>query len=183
MEITIEHLKPYLESLTARQQEKLLYQLLKKDKILIEQLYFKHLSTPEKLDERYADFEEELKHALFISYRAKSDELAVAKAIGEAKKVINRFTKVDRRPEKEAELLILILDAIFEPGNPARLGTCWTKYDLTVAQTLKRLLTIIRNKLHEDYLLDFKPKLNMYLTKVKSTSGFHDFIYDLPDNL
>ncbi len=184
MEITITDLEPYLESLTAKQQKKLLYQLLKKDKILVEQLYFKHLATSEKLDERFANFEEKVKETLFVPYRAKSDELAVAKAIGAAKKVINDFTKVDKRPEKEVGLLTVILDAVFEDnGNPARLGTCWRKYDLTVAQTLKRLISILRNKLHEDYLLDFKPTVDKYLIRIKSASGSNDFVYDLPNEL
>ncbi len=183
MEINIESLKPYIESLTSKQKDKLLYQLLKKDKLLVEQLYFKHLSTSEDLDERYEDFLEEVKQVLLASYRAKSDELAVAKGIGEAKKVINRFTKVDKRPEKEAKLLMLILDAVFKPGNPARLGTCWTKYDLTVAQTLKRLITIIKNKLHEDYLMNFKPEVDKYLIRIKSASSFNDIVYDLPSDL
>jgi len=53
MEITLEDIQPYLDSLTSKQKDKLLNQLLKKDKMLVEQRYFKHLSTPQKLDERF----------------------------------------------------------------------------------------------------------------------------------
>ena len=79
MKISIEYLEPYLESLTSKQQKNLLNQLPKKDNTLMEQLYFKHLSTSEQLDERYEWFENEMKNALFALYRANSDELAVAR--------------------------------------------------------------------------------------------------------
>lgn len=184
MEITIEEIRPYLQSLSAKQKEKLLESMLKKDKLLMEQLYFKHLSSEEDLEERYAEFESQLKSALFSRYRAHVDELEIAKAIGEAKKVINQFTKIDKRPEKEADLLMIILKNIFDNvDNPARLGTCWTKYDLAVTQTLKRLITIVRTKLHEDYLLDYKPKIDRYLKRLHHSSSFNDFVYDLPTAL
>lgn len=129
----MEDLRPHLDKLNDKQKDKLLYQLLNKDKTLIEQLYFKHLSTSAVLDERYNNFEIELKQVLFAPYRTKIDELALAKAIGEAKKVVNRFTKVDKRPHKEAELITTILDAVLiDPHNPAKLGTCWTEYDFAV---------------------------------------------------
>lgn len=184
LEISIEDLRPYLESLSEQQKDKLLHQLLKKNKIMIEQLYFKHVSTPDELDTRYDHFVDMMKANLFTIYRSRSDELAVAKAIGEAKKVINEFTRVDKRPEKEAELLMIILKAVFDDqDNPARFGTCWTKYDLTVAQTLKRLITIIKKKLHEDYLFDYKREIDRYLVRLKATSNFNDFVYELPKEL
>ena len=184
MEITVDDIKPYVNQLSNTQKEKLIYQMLKKDSLLLEQLYFKHLANPEKLEERFANFENEVKDIVFRSFSARVNELAVAKAIGNAKKVINQFTKVDKRPEKEAALLMIILDAIFiNTGNPARFGTCWTKYDLVVTQTLKRLITILRNKLHEDFLLDFKPQVDKYLVRMKSASSFNDFVYELPDEL
>lgn len=183
VKVTPEDLKPYLETLDANQKDKLLYRLLKKDQQLMDQLYYKHIA-PDELDVRFADVESEVKGALFGVYRAKSDELALAKAIGEAKKVINRFTKVDKRPEKEVALLMIILKAVFEDvDNPARLGTCWRRYDLSVAQTLKRVITLIGNKLHEDYQLDYKGKIDRYLLRIKSASGFNDFVYDLPQEL
>lgn len=125
----------------------------------MEQLYFKHISSPDELDTRYLEFEDQVKDALFSRYRSPSDELEVAKGIGEAKKAINQFTKIDKRPEKEADLLMIILENIFDNvDNPARLGTCWSKYDLAVTQTLKRLITVAKTKLHEDHLLDYKPQ-------------------------
>ncbi len=184
MEITIEHLQPYLLSLTTKQKDKLLEKLLKKDKLLMEQLYFKHMSAPEELDARYLEFEDKVKDTLFARYRGPSDELEMAKGIGEAKKVINQFTKIDKRPEKEAELLILILEIVFnDANNPASFGTCWSKYDLSVTQTLKRLITIIRTKLHEDHLLDYKSAVDSYLAQIWKAAGFHDFVWELPKEL
>ncbi|MCP4458793.1 MAG: hypothetical protein GY816_12335 [Cytophagales bacterium] len=184
MEITIEDLQPYLESLSHKRKEKLLYQSLKKDKALMEKLYFKHISTADQLDARYDSFKEKVAEVIFSSHQSMTDELGMAKAIGEAKKVINEFTKIDKRPEREIDLLMTILEAVFDvPGNLAEFGTCWTKYDLSVTQTLKRVISIIQNKLHEDFHLNYKEKTDRYLIRLKSGSSFNDFVYDLPDEL
>lgn len=183
MEITIERLMPYLENLTEKQNGKLLYQLLKKDKVMIEKLYFKHISTPEVINSRYEEFKKKVIEVLFSNYRTYAEEQAPAKAINEAKKVIKSFTIIDKRPEKEAALHMIILETIFENSYQAQFGTCWTKYDWVVSQTLKRLITLVTKKLHEDYLLDYKPKLDQYLKRIKSVPDFNDFVYVLPDKL
>ena len=184
MEIALEDLKPYLDSLSNQQKEKLLYQLLKKDKALMQQLYFKHVGKVDQLDERYSMYEEHVQEALTAHYRARVNELAMAKAIGVAKKAINEFTKIDKRPEKEANLLMVILDHVFDISqNPAAFGTCFTKYDFAVTQTLKRFISVVKNKLHEDFLMDYKERVDHYLSNLKNAANFNDFVYALPDEL
>ena len=182
MEVNIKDLQPYLESLSDKQKDKLIIQLLKKDKLLMEKLYFKHMASPQEYDQLYEDFKTQIAQKFNTSYRAHSQELANAKAINEAKRVIDHFTKIDKDPIKEAEMLLMILNVVLNQSD-ANLGTCWTKYDLTVTQTIRRLITVICNKIHEDHLLDFKPKVDKYLKLLKSHSNFNDFVWDLPDEL
>ena len=122
---------------------------------------------------------------LFAHYRARVDELEVAKAITEAKKAINEFTKIGKRAIKEVELLmVVILSAIFEyRRNPAMFGTCWTKYDFAVTQTLKRVITLLSNKLHEDFRLNNRDRLENYIKRIKLAANFNDFVYNLPDEV
>lgn len=184
MKITLDHIEPYLRSLSEKQKDKMLRDLLKKNEDLVERLYFKHLSLPEELDSRYEEYERKVKSALFGSYRAMTDELMLAKAIGEAKKSINEFKKIDKRVIKEVELLMIILTTVFEDRtNPAQFGTCWTKYDFAVTQTLKRVISLLQKKLHEDYLLDYKEILEKYIRRLKASSRFNDFVYVLPDEI
>jgi|GEM_PF-1830887 len=184
MKISIKDIEPYLQSLSPKQKDKLLYQILKKDQDTVEKLYYNHIAGSDGLDDRYDEYKELVRAKLFDYYRARADELILAKAISEAKKVINEFKKIDKRPEKEAELLMVILEEVFDrPPSDVRFGTCWTKYDHVVAQTLKRLITLIKTKLHEDHLMDYKPQIDKYVFRLKSASSFNDFVWELPDEL
>jgi hypothetical protein len=182
MDISIEQISPYLESLTAKQKDKLIHQLLKRDKEMIERLYLEHIATPIERDERFEYYKKEVEACMHTYYRAPCDELIMAKAISNAKKIIVQFAKLDKRPEKEAELLMDILKVVFDE-NPAQLGTCWTKYDHSVGQTIKKLITLIKSKLHEDYLIEYKEPLESYISRLKRTSSFNDSIYLLPDTI
>lgn len=97
-------------------------------------------------------------------------------------KRINEFTKVSKNKIMEADLLVEVLDEAFKLP-PNFFGTCFTGFDSKVGQILKRLITLPTTKLHNDYLLDYRDKINGYLNRLHKTSNHLDHIYYLPSQI
>ena len=78
--------------------------------------------------------------------------------------------------------LIIILDAAFSHPE-AGFGTYFTAFDNKTAQILKRLITLVTKKMHEDYLIEYQDKINIYLKKMHKASDFNDYVYELPKKI
>lgn len=111
-----------------------------------------------------------------------SEELQIANMLGACIKRINEFTKISKNKVLEAELLLYILQVPFSlPTN--MFGTCFTQYDTKVAMIVKRLITIVTKKLHEDYKIEYEDKINEYLQILHRTSNHIDKVYNLPGKI
>ncbi|MDK2842459.1 MAG: hypothetical protein PWQ17_1965 [Anaerophaga sp.] len=111
-----------------------------------------------------------------------SEELQIANMLGACIKRINEFTKISKNKVLEAELLLYILQVPFSlPTN--MFGTCFMQYDTKVAMIVKRLITIVTKKLHEDYKIEYEDKINEYLQILHRTSNHIDTVYNLPGKI
>lgn len=108
-----------------------------------------------------------------------SQELQIANMLGVCIKRINEFTKISKNKVIEAELLLYILQIPFSLTTDM-FGTCFTQYDTKVAMIVKRLITIVTKKLHEDYKVEYEDKINEYLQVLHRTSNHIDTVYNLP---
>ena len=106
----------------------------------------------------------------------------LAKAITKAIKHINHYVKVTKNKVREAELLLSLLDEIFE-NYSNELGTCWTVYDSKLAATTNRFYNLVTKKLHEDYLIEYKEPLNDFLKTLHAKSNHLDFVYYMPNTI
>lgn len=97
-------------------------------------------------------------------------------------KRVNEFTKVSGNKVMEADWLVYVLEIPFSLSTDY-FGTCFTKYDTKVAQTVKRLITLVTQKLHEDYKLDYQDKINHYLHVLYNNSRHIDMIYNMPKTI
>ena len=79
-------------------------------------------------------------------------------------------------------MLNILLDDVFEEYTDD-LGTCWTVLDSKLGVTTKRLLNLVTNKLHEDYLMDFRDDLNRYLKILHTHSNHIDLVFALPEKI
>ncbi|MCD6355483.1 MAG: hypothetical protein J7L95_08035 [Prolixibacteraceae bacterium] len=94
----------------------------------------------------------------------------LAKAIGKAVKHINHYAKVTKNSAGEAELLLGVLQLVFQ-NYEDELGTCWTAFDSKLAITTNRLYNLVTKKLHEDYLVEYREPINRFLGILHAKSG------------
>ncbi len=178
--ITINHIIPYLEKLNQKEKDKLIINLLKKNKEEIKKIYYQFVALPKEIDDLFHDTKIEIEQEFFgIYYGVVQKKLA--KAIGNSNKIIKAYAAVDKRPEKEAELFLFILDILFENFSN-EFGTCWTVYDSKTGQLMSKLLKKIK-KIHPDYIVEFEEKINNYIYRLKKIASHNDLIYNLPDKL
>lgn len=112
-------------------------------------------------------------------YKGFSEELQIANMLSACVKRINEFTEVSKNKKLEADLLLYVLEVPFSLSTNM-FGTCFTQYDYKVGLLVRRLINLVTKKLHPDYLVEYKDKLNEYLTILHRTSDFNDTIYVLP---
>mgnify|MGYP003401039606 FL=1 len=116
------------------------------------------------------------------SYKGYSKELQLANMFAACNKRINEFGKVCRNKALEMELILDVLEIPFSNSSNS-FTTCFTKYNYQVYLLLKKAITILKTKLHEDYHIQYAPRLNEYLTVLHRTSSHLDYIYLLPKSI
>jgi len=116
------------------------------------------------------------------NYKGSSEELRLASMIDACVKRINRFQKIRKNKNFEADLILMVLDEIFGYSNKL-FGTCFTRYDYKVGILLKRLITLVASKLHPDFKIEYSNKINQYLNILHNTSDHLNSIYALPKEI
>jgi hypothetical protein len=115
-------------------------------------------------------------------YKGFSEQLRLANMLGACVKRINEFSKVSKKKNLEADLIVYVLDIPFS-YPVSMLGTCFTAYDYKVGLLLKRLLTLVTKKLHEDYRIEYEVTINDRLNILHQHSNHVDTIYALPKSI
>nr|NQU90066.1 hypothetical protein [Bacteroidota bacterium] len=115
-------------------------------------------------------------------YKGYAEELKRANLLSACIKRINAFTKVSKDNKLEADLVEYVLRIPFS-GSEHMLGTCFTGYDYKVALLVRRLVNLVTGKLHEDFKLDYKDKINRYLDLLHRNSDHIETVYKLPNRI
>ncbi|HLP05789.1 MAG TPA: hypothetical protein VK152_10205 [Paludibacter sp.] len=116
------------------------------------------------------------------TYKGRSVQHQLAKRLNACTKRIAEF-KVETKSKKlEADLILYVLDKQFM--NPTKVfGARYSGYDYKVALLLKRLVTLVTQRLHPDYLIDYQYKTNDYLARLHKTSNRLNTVRELPRTL
>lgn len=115
-------------------------------------------------------------------YKGFSEELQLANMLAACNKRINEFAKVCKDKTLEMDLLMDVLKIPFSISTNS-FTTCFTQYNYRVYLLVKKAITLLKTKLHEDYYIEYAPKLNEYLTILHRTSSHLDYIYDMPKQI
>jgi len=115
-------------------------------------------------------------------YKGYAEELKRANLLSACIKRINAFTKVSKDNKLEADLVEYVLRIPFS-GSEHMLGTYYTGYDYKVALLVRRLVNLVTGKLHEDFKLDYKDKINRYLDLLHRNSDHIETVYKLPNRI
>jgi hypothetical protein len=125
---------------------------------------------------------DDLEFLLGTSYRGISEELRMADMLADCNKRINEFARVCKDKSLEMELIMFVLEKPFSVSTN-HFGTCFTRYNQQVYLLVKKAMTLLKGKLHEDYHIQFAPRLNNYLSILHRTSRHLDYIYKLPEKV
>jgi len=130
----------------------------------------------------YEDAIRDLDSLFRKGYKGFSEQLQLANMLSACVKRINEFTGVSKNKKLEADLLLYVLEVPFSLSTN-KFGTCFTQYDYKVGLIVRRLINLVTKKLHPDYLVEYRDKLNDYLTILHRTSNFNNTIYALPKKI
>ena len=118
----------------------------------------------------------------YKNYKGRAPQLQTKNMLSESIKAVNEFTKVSKNKNYEADLLVFILDEVFSYPEDF-FGTCFTGFDAKAGQIVKRLITLVTKKLHRDYFIEYRDKINHYLNILHRQSNHVNSVYDLPEKV
>lgn len=172
--------KEQIKQLSHKELLQIVLKLTAKDKVTLDFIRVKYLDQESGEQALLEEKKEEINQLFYKSYKGFIKELQVANIITACNKSIREFTTISKNKVLEADLIIYVLDEVF---SYHLFGTCFTKLDFKAAQLVKKLITIVTTKLHEDYLADYQLKINSYLNTLHATANHIDFIYELPEEI
>jgi hypothetical protein len=174
--------KEQIKSLTRNELQQIVLKLAAKEKIAYDFIKVNYLDRDYGEQELYDKTKTDLDLLFLKGYRGLSDQLRMANMLSACIKRINEFCKVSNNKKMEADLLTYILREAFSLPDDF-FGTCFTKFDSKVAQIVKRLITIVTKKLHEDYKIEYEENINDSLRLLHLRSNHIDFVYNLPKEI
>jgi hypothetical protein len=151
--------------------EKIVIKMAAKDKAVFDYLLVNYLEKETGENELFEEAKMDLDFLFTKSYKGFAQQLQLANMISACIQCINRFSKICKNRNLETDLVMYVLEAVFE--LPASLlGTCFTAYDYKVTLMLKRVITLVQTRLHPDYKIEYAEKINNYLTILHRTSNY-----------
>lgn len=166
-------------SLPEKEKNRLLLRLIAKNDILVEQLQYKLMETPDELPFRRASIKEDIDEKLKYSFRYPTEMLWEIKRLNSN---ITRHKRVTTDKYGEVELGLYMLGAVLSaPTNFLEILSSRTeKLSLYL---VKRMLMILKNleRLDKDYFIDFERDVTFILEELhKKITRIHARQLDLP---
>ncbi len=171
--------KEEISRLSKTDLEKLVIKAASNNRQFHDYLIINYIDKVNGENELFEQTKKELEILFSKNYKGFSEELQLANMLATCNKKINEFAKVCKDKLLEMELIMLVLEIPFSMSTN-HFTTCFTRYNQQVYLFIKKAITIFKNKLHEDFYIQFAPKLNEYLNVLHRTSNHLDYIHSLP---
>lgn len=173
------YLKQEVSRLSKKDLEKLVLKAASSNKTFYDYLLVNYGDKTNGEKELFEQAKQDLERLFRKSYKGFSDELRLANMLAACNKRINLFAKTCKDKSLILDLVMLTLEIPFSivPNN---FETCFTRFNQQVFYMVKEALTLLKNRLHEDYRIQYAPRLNEYLEILHRTSGHLDYIHTLP---
>lgn len=173
--------KQLIQNLTHKEMELALLKLAEKKGLynfLLVNFIDKEAGEEELLEEAKLDIEE-LRKKIF---KGKSQQHRLAKLFNEYSKIIKDFALLCKKKNLEADLVLFALEKHFMEHTKL-LGSRNSTFDSKMAIMLKRLVTVVTKKLHEDYKIEYEEQINGYLTILHHKSNHLMSVEKLPERI
>lgn len=173
--------KKQIKELSRSDLEKVIIKFAGKDKFLWGHLQVYYLNPLTVAQELFEQTQEGLEAIFEKPFKGKSEAMRRTRQITASMKYIADFNKIVKQPHLEAELIIQVLEHQF--SLPSKLGTHYQTYDNRIARTVKKLIDLIRNKVHEDYHIEYAAKVDGFLTFLHQKIPYNIVVSALPKQL
>ena len=174
--------KEEIAKLSKKDLEKLVVKAASMNKQFHDYLMVNYVDTDLGEQDLYEECLADLNVLYRKGYKGFSEELQLANMLATCSKRINEFAKVCKNKTFEMNLILDVLEIPFSISTNS-FGTCFTKYDYQVYLLVKKAITLLKTKVHEDFYIEYAPKLNEYLTILHRTSSHLDYIYSMPKQI
>lgn len=187
--------KAALSNFSSIEKDRLIFRLLKKDKLLSKKLYFE-LIDQETTDDKRDAMEENIREKVLLSSKYIGNSKYFLSIIRKISAEITEHIKITTDKFGEVSLNILLINNILEYNedlNRQRFDTIYKLYIYIINKVFKALISI--KKLNEDYWLEIDDSLrelhqkinnNQYLLKL-CTNNSLDLTWlkceDIPDDI
>ncbi len=175
-------IKNRIATISKTELEKIIIKMAAKDKAVFDYLLVNYLEKETGENDLFEETKMDLDSLFRKSYKGFSKELQLANMLSACIKRINQFSKICKKRDLEADLMMHVLEFIFSHSTNL-FGTCFTAYDYKVAQMINRVITLVQTKLHPDYKIQYVEKINNYLTILHRTSNHINFIDGLRQSI
>lgn len=175
--ITVEF-KKQVRELSKNDLEKVILKFAGKDKFLWGYLQVYYLNPQSGAQELFEQTQEGLLNLFEKPFKGKSEAMRRTRSVTACLKYIADFTKIVKQPHLEAELIMQVIDYQF--SLPSKLGSYYQTYDNRMARTVKKLIELVRNKVHEDYHLEYADKIDSYISLLRQKIPFNMVVNTLP---
>jgi hypothetical protein len=174
--------KQAIQEIPVEELQKLVMQFASKNPEIYDFINLQYVNGTDAEDELFEETKEKVSDEILFPGERGILQKNLAKGIAKSVEYINHFAKVTKNDKREAELLLSLLDDVFE-NYSAKLGTCWTVLDSKLAITTNRLYNLVTKKLHEDYRIEFAEPMNRFLEILQAKSNHLDYVYDMPKSM
>ncbi len=169
-------------NLSKKELEKLVLKAAAKDKAFHNHLLVNYFDKEFGEQDLFEEAKTDLDHLTKKGYKGFSEELQLANMLGACSKRITEFSKNCKNKHLEADLIMHVLQIPFSLSTNM-FCTCFTAYNYKVVLLLKRLISLVESRMHEDYKIQYQSKINDYLNILHRTSQHLDYVYSLPKSI
>ncbi len=173
--------KEVVSQLSKSELAKLVLKAAQKNKEFHDFLLVNYTNKEDGGQRLFEEAKADLDKLLTKSYRGFSEELRIANMLSTCHKRINHFEKVCKDKEQVLQLLMYLLEIPFSL-NTNMFCTCFTAYNHKVFLLIRKSISLL-NKVHEDFRIEYTPKINQYLEVLHRTSRHLDYVYSMPKSI
>lgn len=169
-------------NLSKKELEKLVLKAASRDKSFHDYLLVNYFDKEFGEQDLFEQAKNDIDILITKRYKGFAEELQVAKMLSACLKRIVEFSKICKNKSLEADLILYVLYIPFSMSTNV-FCTCFTAFNYKVVVLLKRLINIVQNKLHEDFMVEYRTVINQYLVILHRTCSYLDYVRVLPEKI
>lgn len=171
--------KRQLKSLSSSDLEKIALKCAGRDRFCYEFILVNFLNPEYGEQDLFENYKSELDQLSNKTFAGRTESKRLAKLLKASNQLVRQFKLVVKKPNLEVELYLHALKIQFE-SLPQNINGRYQVYDNALARTLKKVIDLVADKLHEDYLLEYQGSINGYLLTLHRLAPFNPNVKVLP---